>query len=149
MKRILAVLAALILAVFALTACSDNNDSSDNDSADHDGMAMTSMPMTSMPTSMSMPSMPSGYVDAGSVVDGNRDQRFRIFDAGVGDARTGTDHSEQRPPSSTQVTSDTAGLFNEDIEAGETETITVPNEPGTYTFHCTYHPSMHGTLTVK
>jgi len=25
----------------------------------------------------------------------------------------------------------------------------VPNEPGTYTFHCTYHPSMHGTLTVK
>ncbi|ERB50152.1 copper-binding protein [Rhodococcus sp. P27] len=139
MKRILAVLAALILAVFALTACSDNNDSSDNDSADHDGMAMTSMAMTSMPLGMSTPGASSmgivisgfGYSTPESVMPG------QVLTIQNNDT---VEHS---------VTSDTAGLFNEDIEAGETETITVPNEPGTYTFHCTYHPSMRGTLTVK
>jgi plastocyanin len=29
------------------------------------------------------------------------------------------------------------------------KTLTAPTEPGEYAFHCKYHPSMHGTLTVK
>jgi len=47
------------------------------------------------------------------------------------------------------VTSDTAGKFNVEVEGKEQGMLTAPTEPGEYAFHCTYHPSMHGTLTVK
>jgi plastocyanin len=47
------------------------------------------------------------------------------------------------------VTSDTADKFTVDVDGNEEGTLTAPTEPGTYAFHCKYHPSMHGTLTVK
>jgi plastocyanin len=47
------------------------------------------------------------------------------------------------------VTSDTAGKFDMDVEGNEQGSFTAPTEPGEYAFHCTYHPSMHGTLIVK
>lgn len=48
------------------------------------------------------------------------------------------------------ATSDVAGLFiGDDIKHGMTVTFTAPAKPGTYTFHCQYHRSMHGTLIVK
>ena len=47
------------------------------------------------------------------------------------------------------VTSDAAGKFNVEVDGKEQGTLTAPTEPGDYAFHCTYHPSMHGTLTVK
>lgn len=47
------------------------------------------------------------------------------------------------------VTSDTAGKFDVHVDGGEQGTLTAPTEPGEYPFHCTYHPSMHGTLIVK
>ena len=48
------------------------------------------------------------------------------------------------------VSSDKAGLFlGDDIAGGKTVTFTAPTTPGTYTFHCQYHASMHGTLIVK
>jgi plastocyanin len=48
------------------------------------------------------------------------------------------------------VTSDVAGLFKaDDIKNGMTVSFKAPTKPGTYTFHCEYHSSMHGTLIVK
>jgi len=47
------------------------------------------------------------------------------------------------------VTSDTEGKFDVEVEGNEQDTLTAPTEPGEYAFHCTYHPSMHGTLIVK
>jgi len=47
------------------------------------------------------------------------------------------------------VTSDTAGKFDVHVDGKEQGTLTAPTEPGEYTFYCTYHPSMHGTLIVK
>jgi plastocyanin len=47
------------------------------------------------------------------------------------------------------VTSDTAGKFDVDVDGNEQGTLTAPTEPGEYAYHCTYHPSMHGTLIVK
>lgn len=47
------------------------------------------------------------------------------------------------------VTSDAADKFGVDVDGGENGTLTAPTEPGEYAFHCKYHPSMHGTLTVK
>ena len=47
------------------------------------------------------------------------------------------------------ATSDMAGLFKSDnINQGDTVTFTAPTKPGTYTFHCQFHPYMHGTLIV-
>jgi plastocyanin len=47
------------------------------------------------------------------------------------------------------VTSDAADKFSVDVEANGEGKLTAPTEPGEYAFHCKYHPSMHGTLTVK
>ena len=43
-----------------------------------------------------------------------------------------------------------ATLFDVEVkENGGTATFKAPSEPGTYAFHCKYHPNMHGSLTVK
>jgi plastocyanin len=47
------------------------------------------------------------------------------------------------------VTSDAAGKFDVEVDGKGQATLTAPTEPGEYAFHCKYHPSMHGTLTVK
>ena len=49
------------------------------------------------------------------------------------------------------VTADqNATLFDVEVkENGGTATFKAPSEPGTYAFHCNYHPNMHGSLTVK
>jgi plastocyanin len=55
------------------------------------------------------------------------------------DNKDGTDHT---------VTSDTGNAFDDAASPG-TSTFTAPTKPGSYPFHCTIHPSMHGTLVVK
>ena len=52
-------------------------------------------------------------------------------------------------PAEHSVTADSGNAFNVDVEAGETATFTAPSQPGTYPYHCSYHPMMHGTLVVK
>jgi plastocyanin len=47
------------------------------------------------------------------------------------------------------VTSDTVGEFDSEVMGNASSTFTAPNQPGTYAFHCTYHPSMVGTLVVR
>lgn len=48
------------------------------------------------------------------------------------------------------VTADEGGAFDVTIKgSGGTATFTAPGAPGTYAYHCTYHPGMHGTLVVK
>lgn len=41
------------------------------------------------------------------------------------------------------------GSFDAIVKAGTSITFTAPAKPGTYTYHCTYHSNMYGTLTVK
>jgi plastocyanin len=47
------------------------------------------------------------------------------------------------------VTSDTGGVFDVNVPASSTVTLTAPTKPGTYKFHCNFHAQMHGTLTVS
>lgn len=48
------------------------------------------------------------------------------------------------------ATSDTSGAFDSsDVSQNQVITFKAPTRPGTYTFHCAYHPNMHGTLVVK
>jgi plastocyanin len=47
------------------------------------------------------------------------------------------------------VTSDSAGAFNVDVAGNGRATFNAPTAPGSYPFHCTYHPNMHAVLTVQ
>jgi plastocyanin len=46
------------------------------------------------------------------------------------------------------VTADAGNAFKVEVDGKETATFTAPSQPGTYAFHCTYHPMMHGQLIV-
>jgi plastocyanin len=46
------------------------------------------------------------------------------------------------------VTADGGGSFDDQANAG-ISTFTAPDKPGSYPFHCNFHPGMHGTLVVK
>lgn len=46
------------------------------------------------------------------------------------------------------VTTDSGGAFDVMVPAGGTASFKAPSTPGSYAFHCTIHPSMHGTLVV-
>ena len=47
------------------------------------------------------------------------------------------------------VTADDGHSFDTgNLAHGQSHTISV-NKPGTYSYHCTIHPYMHGTLVVK
>ncbi len=47
------------------------------------------------------------------------------------------------------VTSQTEGVFDVEVDGGDTKTLTAPSQPGEYPFYCVYHPNMKGTLIVK
>jgi len=47
------------------------------------------------------------------------------------------------------VTADDGTSFDVTIDAGGTGTFTAPAKPSDYDYHCTFHPSMHGSLDVK
>lgn len=61
----------------------------------------------------------------------------------VGTAVTWTNKSDARHT----VTSDRASLFDKNLPPGKTVSITF-SHPGTYAYHCTYHPYMHGKIVV-
>lgn len=48
------------------------------------------------------------------------------------------------------VTADDGSAFDAEVKGGGgTATFTAPTKPGSYTYHCTFHPGMHGVLIVK
>lgn len=44
---------------------------------------------------------------------------------------------------------DESSAFDAEVKGGGTDTFTAPTTPGSYAYHCTFHPGMHGTLVVK
>ncbi|KAA0111122.1 cupredoxin domain-containing protein [Mycolicibacterium sp. P1-5] len=47
------------------------------------------------------------------------------------------------------VTADSGSAFNVEVDEKGTATFTAPSQPGTYAYHCNYHPTMHGQLIVQ
>ena len=47
------------------------------------------------------------------------------------------------------VTADAGSAFNAEVAGKGPATFTAPSQPGTYAFHCNYHPMMHGQLIVQ
>ena len=46
------------------------------------------------------------------------------------------------------VTADDGSFDASAAPSGGTGSFTAPATPGSYAFHCSVHPNMHGTLTV-
>lgn len=47
------------------------------------------------------------------------------------------------------VTANRGHLFDVEVDPGHTARFVAPDKPGTYRFHCEFHSTMHGTLTVE
>jgi plastocyanin len=134
MKRFGLFCAAMCLVAAFATACGGSNTStyasnSGTATATASGSEATSAPASASAATITIASMSFG--DPISVSPGAQI------------AITNKDSAEH------SVTSDTAGKFDVEVDGKEQKTLTAPTEPGEYAFHCKYHPSMHGTLTVK
>ena len=138
MKRVPTLVLPILLAVLALAACgNDSDDSSASSESEHGGNHM----MTDMP-SMSMPmSMPAGAREI--VISDFKYTLPGTFAPGEQVTVRNDDTAEHT------VTADTGDLFDVEVEPGAVATFTVPGQPGTFAFHCTYHPNMVGTLEVR
>ena len=134
MKRFGLFCAAMCLVAAFATACGGSNTStyasnSGTETATASGSEATSAPASASAATITIASMNFGEpvtVPPGAQITIKNDDS--------------AEHS---------VTSDTAGKFDVEVDGKGQKTLTAPTEPGEYAFHCKYHPSMHGTLTVK
>jgi plastocyanin len=124
---------ACVLAVFA-TACGGGSQQSSS----------TSTPATTTASTTAAPTAGTSAPAAGAqiTIEGFKYNEITVA-PGAEVTVVNKDSAEHT------VTSDTAGAFDKEVHGGETVTFTAPTQPGTYPYHCTYHPSMHGTLIVK
>jgi plastocyanin len=53
------------------------------------------------------------------------------------------------PEPHTMTADDNTSFASTPFTAAEPQMIQAPKKKGVYPFHCTVHPPMHGTLTVK
>jgi len=75
--------------------------------------------------------------------------RGRVHDAEPPVSPGATVTVKNEDPQAHTVTSDQAGLFDAVVPGGGNVVFTAPTTAGSYTYHCTYHSNMHGTLVVK
>ncbi|MFC0453276.1 cupredoxin domain-containing protein [Rhodococcus jostii] len=145
MKRVLTLVLPILLAALALTACgSDSGDSSGSSESTHGGdHSMSGMPSMSMSMPMSMPAGAEQPGDREIVITDFKYTLPGTFAPGEQVTVRNNDTAEHT------VTADTGDLFDVEIEPGETATFTAPGQPGTFAFHCTYHPNMVGVLEVR
>ena len=112
----------------------------------------SSAPSVTCPSSKSMNvtivsgaySPPSGYTAGGKTTYGYSPDTITVV-IGINNTVFWT-NGDSAPHT---VTSDTAGVFNSgNMNSGDTFQFTFTT-PGTYTYHCTYHSWMQGTVVVK
>jgi plastocyanin len=124
------VIAAVCLIVVMGTACGRGGDST----------AASQSASTATATASPGPASASATQ---IVIDGFRFGDKTTIPAGAQVTVVNKDSAEHT------VTSDTAGVFDTEVKGNAQATFTAPSSPGSYAFHCTYHPSMHGVLVVQ
>lgn len=71
--------------------------------------------------------------------------RFPVMTAAPGQRITISD-GDSEPHT---VTADDGSFDSGSFDSSAPGSLVAPTKPGTYPVHCTVHPSMHGTLTVR
>lgn len=136
-RRRIAASAGGTLLAFALAGCSSSSAPSSSGA-----------PTTAAPTATATPSStPSG----GAVGDTITIHNFAFSPAAL-DVKPGTTITVVNKDSVTHTLTSTAtpAAFNTgDINAGATMTFKAPTKAGSYSYICTIHTFMHGTLTVQ
>ena len=125
------------LAALALTtaACGDDGDDSDDASS----------------TEATEDEAAEGATDEGATDDGGGAGGLEVSEFEFADVTAPAGGSLEVTNSSGGAHTFTAddGAFDESLPDGDTVTVTVPAEPGEYTYHCEIHPDMAATLTAQ
>ena len=152
MKKILVLCATVCLAA-AVAACGSKSSDTDHRIQYRNGHRDLEPPPPKPPPPPEASSAPAEATGPASSAPAVASATITIANMSFGDPVTVapgaevTVKNDDTPEHS--VTSDTEGAFDKDVDGGEADTFTAPTEPGEYAFHCTYHPSMKGTLIVK
>jgi plastocyanin len=136
MSRIAMVLSSFLLFAAVLTACGGSNTSSPS--------SAQATP-TGQSSATSPPASPTAAQPASQIVISNL--AYTVPPSVTpGQQLTIVNNDEFNHT----VTADQNNLFDIVISgSGGKEKFTAPMTPGTYAFHCKYHPNMHGVLTVQ
>lgn len=108
------------------------------------GMSMSASPMaSSMPSTMGASGASAGTMDEATI-------HIKSFAyTGPDSVPAGATVTVMNMDNQTHTVTADDGSFDAVAKAGASTTFTAPAKPGTYTYHCTYHSNMHGTLSVK
>ncbi|MFE4256552.1 cupredoxin family copper-binding protein [Streptomyces sp. NPDC056910] len=129
------IVAALCL-VSTLTGCSGSGDGSPSSS--------TPPASVSAPASASPPSSESGKGEVKVTIKGFAFHPA-TFEVGPGTKITVTNEDS----ATHTLTADDKSFDTGDLAQGKSATFTAPSKPGSYSYICTVHPNMKGTLTVR
>ncbi|WP_406103475.1 cupredoxin family copper-binding protein [Streptomyces sp. NBC_01003] len=135
-----ALIGAALCLVTTLTGCSDSGD----------GPSSSSTPPASASASVSAPASAS----PSSSESGKGEVKVTIkdfaFHPATFEVSPGTKITVTNEDSATHtLTADDKSFDTGDLAQGKSATITAPSEPGSYSYTCTIHPNMKGTLTVR
>ncbi|MFF1729774.1 cupredoxin family copper-binding protein [Streptomyces sp. NPDC058247] len=137
-----ALIVAALCLVTTLTGCSDSGDGSSSSSTPP-ASASASVP-ASASASASVSSSESGKGEVRVTI---KDFAFQPAELEVSPGTKITVTNEDSAPHT--LTADDKSFDTGDLAQGESATITAPSKPGSYSYICTVHPNMKGTLTVR
>ncbi|MER7204684.1 cupredoxin family copper-binding protein [Streptomyces sp. CB01635] len=145
-----ALIGAALCLVTTLAGCSDSGDGSSSSSTPpaSASVSVSSAPSASASVSAPAPASPS------SSESGKGEVKVTIknfaFHPATFEVSPGTKITVTNEDSATHtLTADDKSFDTGDLAQGKSATITAPSKPGSYSYVCTIHPNMKGTLTVR
>jgi plastocyanin len=144
--RLAAATAAALLGLSALTACGSSSSTA--------AARSSSAAKSASPSSMSSRSSMSPSAVASSHGSGSsKPATIMIMDFGFSGAtkvRPGTRITIVNHDSEAHtLTADHGDAFDVKVAPGTSATLNAPTQAGSYPYHCSYHATMHGTLTTR
>lgn len=133
-----------LLGLASLTACSSSPDAPEVSSSSSTTASPPSSPAPSSPATSPSPSASKAPKTAGITIKGFKYSNLPAVAPGTKITVT-NDDSEAHTVTADE---DGVGAFDVKIEPGKSAIFSAAGSAGAYTFHCTYHANMHGTLKV-
>jgi plastocyanin len=142
MRRITTLISSVLLSAAVLIACGETNESPPPSSPTSPNVPSS---ITGMPQTTPAPNAPDAQPAESQIVISNM---AYTVPAAVRPGQQLTIVNRDDPNHT--ITADENNLFDIRVSGGGgIKSFTAPTTPGTYPFHCKYHPNMHGVLTVQ